>query len=537
MKKSVKWKLILVMLVLMGACMLSSKNSADAAGTYQIKINKTANCVTIYKQNKAGKYKAVKALVCSTGYATKTGTYSLGEKIRWHVLDGPCYGQYCTRIYGGVLFHSVWYTGKNNPATLSASAYNKLGTIASHGCVRLTVAGAKWIYDNVPSGTKVIIYENAKNPGPLGKPKAIKLPAGSGWDPTDIWHSQNPWNDKKPKIIGAKNQTVAYGSTFKVKKGVTAKNTTGFNATSLLEVSVKYKGKKVSKVDTTNPGTYKVTYSIVDEIERKAKATVTVKVKAARKKPVIKNVKNLYVKSKSKLTKSFMLKGVKIKQGNKTLPSKYVKVKLTKIKKNVYRITYTAQRESVATVVTARAYIDTVAPKMVGVTDGKSYHITEDIQVNEEYALSLIEKVTDNVSKVKKSEIVVKIATAEEGVSYAVTYTLKDAAGNKVRVAITLTRNELITIQVPDVLEIAREEINCTQDSTSEEVLSNLRTYLVAGAGVTAVSYDNTDVTSSLRMTIEMTKENTYSAIFTAEYDGNTVTKTVIVKVKEMLLL
>ncbi len=116
--------------------------SAKAASGYVIKINKQANCVTIYKENEKGQLKPVKALICSTGYATKLGTYSLGEKLRWHVLDGPCYGQYCTRIYGGVLFHSVWYTGQNNPATLSISSYNKLGTTASHGCVRLTVAGA-----------------------------------------------------------------------------------------------------------------------------------------------------------------------------------------------------------------------------------------------------------------------------------------------------------------------------------------------------------------------------------------------------------
>ena len=77
--------------------------SARAASGYVIKINKQANCVTIYKEDAKGELKPVKALICSTGYATKLGTYSLGEKLRWHVLDGPCYGQYCTRIYGGVL--------------------------------------------------------------------------------------------------------------------------------------------------------------------------------------------------------------------------------------------------------------------------------------------------------------------------------------------------------------------------------------------------------------------------------------------------
>ena len=33
-----------------------------------------------------------------------------------------------------------------------------IGANASHGCVRLELANAKWIYDNVPYGTKVVVY-------------------------------------------------------------------------------------------------------------------------------------------------------------------------------------------------------------------------------------------------------------------------------------------------------------------------------------------------------------------------------------------
>ena len=34
----------------------------------------------------------------------------------------------------------------------------RLGINASHGCVRLALSNAKWIYDNIPRGTKVVIY-------------------------------------------------------------------------------------------------------------------------------------------------------------------------------------------------------------------------------------------------------------------------------------------------------------------------------------------------------------------------------------------
>ena len=67
---------------------------------------------------------------------------------------------------------------------LSAAEYNKLGSPASHGCVRLCVRDAKWIYDNCSLGMQVIIYDNP-NPGPFGKPATIKIPPTQNWDPTD----------------------------------------------------------------------------------------------------------------------------------------------------------------------------------------------------------------------------------------------------------------------------------------------------------------------------------------------------------------
>ncbi len=153
--------------------------------SYVIKVNKKMNCVTVYaKDGNNGYIIPVKAFICSTGVATPTGTFYTPAKYRWHTLMGPSYGQWCTRIYNGFLFHSVFYNSYNNNNALSVNAYNKLGTTASHGCVRLTAGDAKWIYDNCKLNTKVIIY-NGSSAGPLGKPSAYKLPSWHTWDPTD----------------------------------------------------------------------------------------------------------------------------------------------------------------------------------------------------------------------------------------------------------------------------------------------------------------------------------------------------------------
>lgn len=167
-----------------------------AAFPYYIKINRMQNCITVYTPDENGEYTIpYKAMVCSTGLynATPSGTYQISTKYRWRELYGGVYGQYATRIHGAILFHSVPYYTKSND-NLCTDKYNKLGQQASMGCVRLTTEDAKWIADNCPSGTSVEIYDD-EDPGPLGKPEAVKIDADDvnrGWDPTDP-DENNPW--------------------------------------------------------------------------------------------------------------------------------------------------------------------------------------------------------------------------------------------------------------------------------------------------------------------------------------------------------
>ncbi len=431
------FKKALGIILVLAVCISLAGNSSvsRAASRYKIKVNKQKNCVTIYKMNTNGKYKPVKAMVCSTGAATPVGTFPLGEKMRWHTLIGPCYGQYCTRIHGGILFHSVWYY-KPSPSTLSSEAYNRLGTTASHGCVRLTVADAKWIYDNVPSGSPVTVY-NSSNPGPLGKPSGIRLPSSSRWDPTDVWSSGNPWNKKKPTISGARNQTVPYGGSVSVKRGVTAKNTTGYDATSRIKVLIRYNGEVVKKVNTKKPGVYKVIYKLKDEIGRKVQKIVKIKVTASLPIPKITGAGDLYVQSADQLTKANALKNVTITQKGKALDRKYVKVIFKKLKEGVYKVTYQAQNASELAQVSVKAYVDDQAPKITGVEDGKSYPVDPSVTVTEKYARSLI-SVSDNISTLHVSDVQVKITKQNDG-SYQVVYEVQDQAGNKTKITIHLT--------------------------------------------------------------------------------------------------
>ena len=173
---------------------------------YYIKVNYTANTVTVYKKDSNGSYAIpVKAMVCSTGKATpRSGVYKTPNKYRWKLLIGNSYGQYSTRITGQILFHSVPYE-KQSEDSLITRYYDRLGITTSLGCIRLTVEDAKWIYDNCPIGTSVEFYSSS-NPGPLGKPSAKKIESyGSPlnkWDPTDP-NPNNPW--KNQNIVNSAN--------------------------------------------------------------------------------------------------------------------------------------------------------------------------------------------------------------------------------------------------------------------------------------------------------------------------------------------
>lgn len=240
---------------------------------YYIKVNRQANCVTIYKKDAEGNYTVpVKAMTCSVGLSGKTplGVTKISARYKWRPLFGDTYGQYTVRFNGHILFHSVPYM-QTSKDTLQEGQYNMLGQPASKGCIRLSVADAKWIYDNCINGTTVEVYDSP-DPGPLGKPATYQISEDSpfkGWDPTDP-DSANPWKKGKVSITGVKNITLNQGETLDVFKGVKATDVDGLP----LQVTVS------NLPDTNIPGTYTITYSATGVLWTTATATATVTVNA-----------------------------------------------------------------------------------------------------------------------------------------------------------------------------------------------------------------------------------------------------------------
>ena len=228
---------------------------------YYIKVNYGAQVVTIYGKDSEGNYTVpVKAMVCSTGTATpKSGVYSIPARWEWLRLKGYVWGHYSTQITGNILFHSVPYLTKGDPASLEYWEYDKLGTYASAGCVRLMVKDAKWIFNNCANGTKVEFYSDS-NPGPLGKPTAKKISSYPeplrNWDPTDT-NGSNPWLTYKPEEI------------------TKPKNEIQNNITS--EAPNQNKNEIANKVknEVTNEVTNEVKNEVVNEIKNETTNTTT----------------------------------------------------------------------------------------------------------------------------------------------------------------------------------------------------------------------------------------------------------------------
>ncbi len=143
--------------------LLFSEDAVKSIKPYQIQISVDKQRVYVYTHDENDEYTVkVKEFICSTGLKstpTPLGTFTnTGPGARWHYFKKfECWAQYAYYINGDIMFHSVIYN-EQDESTLVKSSLNNLGKRASHGCVRLKVEDAAWIYNNCKAGTTVIVY-------------------------------------------------------------------------------------------------------------------------------------------------------------------------------------------------------------------------------------------------------------------------------------------------------------------------------------------------------------------------------------------
>ena len=129
---------------------------------FYIKVSISDQQVYVYRWSDGGYNQLIKTMICSTGFGNSTprGVFvSPGHRdARWHYFaEFNCWAQYAFIIKGSILFHSVIFSRKDE-GSLRQSTLRNLGRKASHGCVRLKVEDAKWIYENCGAGQVIEIY-------------------------------------------------------------------------------------------------------------------------------------------------------------------------------------------------------------------------------------------------------------------------------------------------------------------------------------------------------------------------------------------
>ena len=125
-----------------------ANNSGFTSGTsYLILVSRSRHEVGVFRGS-FNNWNCIKFWSCVTGAPstpTITGEYrTIGFKRT--NLSTDTRARWCTQINGGYFFHSI------------LASNSELGNSQSHGCIRLAVENAKWIYDNIWQGTKVYIY-------------------------------------------------------------------------------------------------------------------------------------------------------------------------------------------------------------------------------------------------------------------------------------------------------------------------------------------------------------------------------------------
>ena len=153
---------------------------------FEIRTNIKACVTTVYaKDGDRGYTIPVKVWLSSpSGSNTVPGVWQLGAKYRYRPLFYGTNSQWAVRIHDEILFHTTPYNNYGDNNSLDPAEYNKLGTAASHGCIRMQCEAVKWIFDNCDNKTTVVIYED-DNPGALGKPELEEIEDWHTWDPTD----------------------------------------------------------------------------------------------------------------------------------------------------------------------------------------------------------------------------------------------------------------------------------------------------------------------------------------------------------------
>ncbi len=142
---------------------------------YLVLCDKSTYTVCIYKGSK-GHWTRIKGPWNCTHGGSRTPAYTSDGKEKYITFTGRLtkrsatwgWGDFeytsaafCMNLSSGNFFHSVLFNkgSRSNPYNLTPVDGN-LRTNWSHGCIRLALPNAEWVWDNIPAGTRAVVYNS-----------------------------------------------------------------------------------------------------------------------------------------------------------------------------------------------------------------------------------------------------------------------------------------------------------------------------------------------------------------------------------------
>lgn len=162
----------------------------DDPDRYYILLDLRNQIVTVFEKDETGEYtKVVRRFLCSSGRTdvdeadpedeatpTPRGIWKIGGRERFgkFVNFSGSYARYWVQIVGSIYFHSLIFSKRSIDA-LQRQPYSDMGNKVSHGCVRLYVEDAKWLYYYACPGTTIEISASEPSDGALKRALKSKL--------------------------------------------------------------------------------------------------------------------------------------------------------------------------------------------------------------------------------------------------------------------------------------------------------------------------------------------------------------------------
>jgi len=124
------------------------------SGDFRIEVDLARQRVIIFYKDDM-----LREMICSggaPGSPTPMGEFITSQKIEYSFVARFDVGAYYwIRFFEDYLIHSVPF---DENGEMIIEELEKLGSPASHGCIRLKLEEAKWLYETLPLGVKVLIY-------------------------------------------------------------------------------------------------------------------------------------------------------------------------------------------------------------------------------------------------------------------------------------------------------------------------------------------------------------------------------------------